>query len=554
MANGKLTIRFDTDDQPDFTIDVGTLETISNFVMKKGSAYPIVTQGVQNSFPIENGNSQSYTFQFKHTNGQDGLTNAVWYNRMVSAIDRWQARTDGCKIIYTPNENGYAERLELDGYIKSLTLDYKNNYNEVISGNITFTAGRMHIGNKDAPSGVYPYSNMYAMISDSTQSRWYAIYYGAMRDDYSCINSISITAGPECPFEYAMIRMPRKKLMEQIPDLVNDLVDNKNKVYLNLMGNHNMFAQAIKSSGDTITIKAYCDAQTYMAKALPNSYSGTPKDIIEQILMDASLGVSFAKDSIMFRYNTSYDTGMVTFPPGTLAYRALQICAKLLRCRLFFADNKAWIIDYTASPSATMTGNASIYFSGGLILRGGKKLGRRCTGDSSCDETGFDPVRNHCTITYSVYDEDGNATQASEQVQDDDSIKAYGPYDKGTISLPELTVDQARTFASNMLYYIREPQRSMTFTLKEVYGQSGKTGLSWKSFFTPCAMASSLQDDYNSESITNDSQFGGKAYHKLILSEYTREFPKGTCEYTFGMIASVELSDNLSQIGNTLNS
>lgn len=572
MPGGTLTINYGN-----VTVNVGTVTSWENSVQKRGSAYPIVSQGVQNSFPIENGNSQSYTFQFKHVNGQNGQTNAAWMGQMTATVDRWQARTDGCRLVYT-SQNIYVKDMVLYGYIKSITLNYRNDFNEVITGTLTFTVGRMSINvdPEDVPTDSYPFSDMYVIMSDPERVNWYALYMGADNVNntipYTCIDSVEITAGPESPFEYAKITIPRKKLMEQIPQLTNTnnldrIVDGRNKIYLNMMGNHDMFVQKVSSSGDKLTIIAYCDAQVYTQRTLTSSLNGRPMDIILSILKDSSLGVVFPDRSIIYKYDANLNRDATfTMPSGTSVYRALQICAKALRCRLFFADNCAYIIDYTVSAADSLISSnptAGVVKSiGGLYLRGGRKLGDACVGESSTDETGFDPVKNCCTVSHVEYDDSGKPSEKFEDVYDTESVELFKTNNKGIIRLPELSADQARVFAQNMLYYTREPQRSMTFTLKESYpeatkivnGQTVNIPKGWKSFFGPCAMASSIEDDYTSEKVDNTSAFGGKAYHKLILSEYTRHFPKGTCEYTFGMIASVELSDNLSQTDTALNS
>ena len=542
-------------------VNLGTVTSITNSVTKRGSAYPIVSQGVQNSFPIENGNSQSYTISFTHYNGQNGETNAVWMKKMMDMMDRWQARTDGFMLTYTP-ESAYMDTRTVGGYIKTMSIPYGNDYNEVLSGRIEFAVGMMHVNNISAPSDAESYSDMYILMSDANRANWFLLSHGGGADKYSCVESVNIHAGPETPFEWAEIVIPRKKLMEQIPDLASSLVDGQNLLYLNVMGKHNMFAQSIDSSGDSIKITAFCMAQRYKSATLTYNTTDTPLNIIRSILADSSLGLSFGPDNILMRYDSALNTsaGDVTMPRGTLIYRALQICARLLRCRLFFADDCAYIIDYTVSASASLAGNAEVYGAGDLILRRGKKLGARCVGRSSCDDQGgLDPVRNTCTIKYlvrTVEDETVTESTESQTVTDSESVAALDrTLDYGTVALPELNINQAKQFAQHLLYYIREPQRSMTFKLKEAYGESGKWEKKWKSFFTTCAMASSITDSYNSEHVDNESVVSeGKAYHKLILSQYTRSFPEGTCEYTFGLIASTQLSDNLSQTNNALNS
>ena len=562
MAGGTLKIRFDKSvEDRDHEIYVGSVTSISNTVQKRGSAYPVVTQGVQNSFPIENGNSQSYTFNFTHHNGQNGQTNAEWMADMESAIDRWQARTDGCKLIYTPDSgNAYIEDMVLEGYIKSLNTTYKNDYNEIITGTLSFSIGRMYVNEGEVPSGAENYGNMFIMMSDSSQTNWYMIYSGNGNDRYACVDSVEITAGPESPFEFATIKMSRKKLFEQVPELQGDIIDHRNKIFMNILGIHDMFVHECPSSGDTITITAYCNAQIYRLGVLNNAYVGTPDNILDSILKDRTLGMSFAEVNIKKRYNPNQTMDTIVLPKGTSVYRALQICAKLLKARLFFADNCAWIVDYTMNPSSSETpsGMMDIFNAGGIILRGGQKLNGMVMGESTCDDQGgFEPVKNYCTVEYAVKDESGKTKTDKKGIEDEGalSVTKFEKQNYGTIDLHELSITAATRFAQNHLAYLREPQRAIKFTLKENYGKVGKLGKSWKSYFSPCAVALSFEDDYNSEKVDNRSVlYNGRAYHKLALSQYTRSFPQGTCEYTFGLIASVELSDNLSQTNTSLNS
>ena len=554
------------------SIDMGTITGWSNTVQKRGSGYPIVTQGMQNTFPIENGNSQSYTFNFTHYNGQNGETNAAWYAKVTACMDRWQARTNGCNIVYTPDaDNPYAEALDLEGYIKSITRNYSNEFNEVITGSIEFVVGTMHVDD-DPPAGAESYGGMYIIMSDSEQTNWYALYYGCATGDantyeyYNCIDSVTISGGPESPFEYAIIRMPKKKLMEQIPNLYGDIKNYRNRIFMKLMGNHDMFVQQMDDSSNTITIKAYTNAQMYRNKVTEMTYSGRPLDIMNRILTDASFGYSIPVANIMCYYSTDNNSSVLSIPSGTQVYRALQICASMLGCRLFFADDCAYIVDYrTPIGSMTSTNGLTIMSAGSIDIRDSATFGARVFGDSECDPIGFDPVKNFAR--YKASDETTQAVQIKE------SFNEYGTLDKGMYDLPELTEDQCVTFCKNRLTYLCEPQRAMTFNVKEKYARAGQFGGSWASYFGVCARADTITDSSNKETVNNLTDLkamadaagnydiysqmiraaGGRMYHKLALSEYTRTFPDGTCKYTFGIIASVELSDNLSQTSNTLN-
>ena len=141
------------------------------------------------------------------------------------------------------------------------------------------------------------------------------------------------------------------------------------------------------------------------------------------------------------------------------------------------------------------------------------------------------------------------------QVDDELSVEYnQNTLTKGTVQVTELDRDQAVQYSRNSLRYSREPQRSISFTIKEMYGASGHANKVWQSFFGPSAQVGEIWDDDSSEIITNTSYItGSPAYNKLCLSSYERKFPEGTCTYKFGTISSITLADNTAQTANTFN-
>lgn len=569
---GRMILAYTDDDNVGWEIDLGTVISISNTVRKTGMITPIVSQNMQSAFPIESGNSQSYSISFtrKHPLGwkpeddsrevdSSKWSNAYWYARLTDAVDRWQTRTNGTNLRYIndDHDNIYLPSLNLDGYIKQIDRVYNNNYNEVITGSLDYVVGTMYIG--EPKNDGEDYNDIYILMSDAKCENWYVILYVQdTTEKFNCVESFTMTGGVEDPFEHVTIKMPQKKLMEQIPALaeVGGIVNGRNKLYIKGFGEHSMFVQQVETNDSTVTVSAYTDAQKYKASALDVTLVNSPSKIILDILTDPSTGISFqdggVANSIMRRYRTDLDGVEVTIPAGTLKYRALQICATLLRCRIFFADNKAYIVDYTApreeTEGYTVIGEPFTYTGAKNIdLRDKVSFGRRCIGKTSTDPTGLDPVKNQASMQYS----DGTVGVSIPY-----SIDALEqPLDKGTIKVPELSKELAQTFGENYLTYLCEPQRAMTFTLKEVYSASGVRTKKWESYFGPSAMLDTIADVYTSETVSNLSikDDGSRATQKLALSTYTRSYPKGTCEYTFGMIASVGLSDNISQTTNTLN-
>ena len=551
--DGTATLTFTDADSTPHVVSLGTIKSISNTFQKKANVTPIVSLNMQSAFPLETGNSQSISISFQHYNGQDGKTNAEWYTELTQFVDRWQAKTNGCILNLTPPEAfPYQGDLfkNVGGYVKSLTRAYTSDFNELISGSLEFVVGTMCVNDVDpgdAGEGAVPYSSMYVLISDSKQLNWYPIMYGGdAYSEYNCIDSMTISGGLEDPFEHVEIKMPKKKLLELYPMLQGDIIDRQNLLMMDCLGARSMFVDQVKMSSNTVTIKAICHAQYYQERSITGTLTGKPYYIIQNILSSARYGVKFdlATQLVTNYSENEFNNYKLTIPSGTKVWRALQICATILRCRMFFADNMAYLLDYTLPIDDEHT-----MFIETIDLQGSNDYRRRVVSDTEIDPEGFAPVKNTAVI---------DAADASEEVYDPDKI-SYDKYEslsKGTIRVPEISGMLIQYFGQNHLIYLREPQRSATFTIKEMYGRSGFATKLWKSQFGVSAQAGMIVDRTNSDYVTNVSYLfddGTCAYQKLCLSSYVRSFPEGTCKYTFGTVANVDLSNNISQTTNTLN-
>ena len=539
-------------------INLGTITKFSNTVQKRVAVTPIVSLNMQSAFPIESGNSQSYSISFTHYNGQNGETNEEWYRKVTTLIDRWQARTNGCLLNYTPSsDNPYHGDIikNMGGYVKSISRTFNSEYNEIITGTLEFCVGTMYVNEDLEMKGMgaeEPYEKMSILISDSAQTNWYAILYGGNTgsDKYNCIDSVTISGGVEEPFETATIIIPKKKLMEQIPALYGDIVDGQNRLLINCMGKHNMYVDQVKISKQNINIRGITYAQWYQQRSVQADVTSTPYAHIMQFLTDARNGVSYSAENIITNFDSNSDpdglnTENITFKTGTKIWRALQVCATMLRCRIFFADNKAYLLDYTKKIEDEDT-----CWVDSVDLYGSNEFRGRVVGEGNMDEDGSAPVKN--TVTVVTTDDNGNTV--SNEYSDALSVARYDIQSKGTIQVPELNKSVGEQFAMNHLRYIREPQRTVTFTLKEMYGQSGQPNKVWKSYFGASAQTRTIIDRDSSDMVLNTSYLNSQpAYNKLILSSYKRQFPKGVCEYTFGTVANIDLANNVSQTANTLN-
>ena len=110
---------------------------------------------------------------------------------------------------------------------------------------------------------------------------------------------------------------------------------------------------------------------------------------------------------------------------------------------------------------------------------------------------------------------------------------------------------QASAFAKNYVSYRDEPQQSIEYTVKEMFNTSG--GPRWSPMYLPASRADSIYDSADMVTVSNKSEFDGSAkYQKLFLSNYERHYPQGTTTYTWGVMASIDLSSSTSQIMTSL--
>ena len=608
--SGKVYLQYDDEDSAQtIMLDFGSIQSINDSPRKSVSVTPIVSLPMMNSFPIETGNSLSYTVSFKRhdsrtTSYDDQIgtslevtrqwSNRKWYTEVSRIIDRWQVRTNGCKMTYIPGEGDMMPGFSKDGYLKNISRVYRDDYNEVITGSFTFVVGTMYINEGLVPSDAVSYDDMDALISDKNVFSWYLLYSGGL---YNLITSMKIIAGPESPFEYALLEIPKKKLMEYAPELIGNIAPGRNEISLNIFGNHNMIVAQAKDK-DVFSIKAYCKAWVYYNSSVLTKYTAPPMEQIRRILRSGEYGISFSEEEIQYCFETALNSESIMIPAGDNVWRVLQICAMMLRCKIFFADNCAYVVDYTIQPGASIDGLSigftkdgqyhinemlpfddytSDNYPDGLTLFDGQDpvFRKRCLGSVDVDEEGIDPLINAITIRCSSTP--GTiATDAQVDYEDDSgSIETFGKQSAGTIDLPELCdtgteddegepiVDphlQGTTFAENYIMYRREPQRSITFSVKETFHPAGVYAGAWSPLFGPFTRIWKITDNISGESVSNlsvidtDEMDGTNVPQKLFISSYTRNYPKGVCEYTFGTVANIDLSSSTSQINTAINS
>ena len=76
----------------------------------------------------------------------------------------------------------------------------------------------------------------------------------------------------------------------------------------------------------------------------------------------------------------------------------------------------------------------------------------------------------------------------------------------------------------------------------------------WMPYFGPASMVGRIHDDVNDVDVSNISDVDGSTpiYQKLALSAYSRSYPEGKSTYTWGVLSTIDLSSNTSQITTSL--
>lgn len=151
MAYTDLKLKY-RENSTDKEIYLGYVTSISETFTKSVSVFPLVSLSQNDAFALENGNGQSFTIQFKHVADEtsataDGMNAALWYKKLTEFVDRWQTRSDGFTLEYdpTPSPNPSVQKLNVNGYIKSLQRTYTSGNLLEVDCTMKFDVGTMYV-------------------------------------------------------------------------------------------------------------------------------------------------------------------------------------------------------------------------------------------------------------------------------------------------------------------------------------------------------------------------------------------------------------------------
>lgn len=436
-------------------------------------------------------------------------------------------------------------------------------------------------GANTAPTGRKGFS---VLISDNTGDTFYTLLGNVVSDEktyfYNCISSLSITGGPEGPFEYLTITVPKKRLEYVASELVeaNGILAGVTKIELDCMGRGTFTVTKCRYSNRRYTITAYCDAERFRGVTNERDLTGMPWTILMEVLgMRSSYGIAVSYLDTEDLYNpdvTTRCTESVSFAKDTNLWYIMQVCAMLCRCRIWFSDDTVHIRDCTVAVHDRK-------YSGAEVIdlypeNESEAMYARVVDSVDLGDEGSDTVVNSVTIRCA--NESGTMASIGPLYSDgtttkptDGSVNRFGERTE-QLSVPELTwrydleddevvaadtekvSELASLFAQNYIGYLSEPQQSIEFTVKEMQETSDGSDYEWLSFFDDPSMASEIVDIPDEVHLTNESVCDqGVLPQKLMLSTRTRHYPNCTTTYTFGMMKSISLSDSTSRIMDALN-
>ena len=594
MPGGTLTLEY-YDDGGSHVIEVGAVVTIQESLQKSCTVVPLVSMPMEDTFAVDNRSMKTISIEFKRKQPSSGMTNAQWVQAMESAMNRWQCRSDGFLMTYTPaSDNPYNAEFSERGYIKSFTHQCSAGEPLVVKGRLEFHVGTMYCSNS-IPSSHDDYTiaqdQFTVVMTDAYGAQPYFLLNEA--NGVNCIESYTLSGGPQNPFEYLTMVVPRNRLAEVAPALVEEggIVAGMNRIEINAVGKSSMTVTKCKLSNNRYTITAYCNADRLRGCTFTQDVTLSAEDMVRYILGNRGgtpFQVAYTGDSLVLKANPP-DIGDITIAEGTNAWYALQVAAMCMGCMVFFTNNKAYVIDYRSVGSGTDmedVGNLDLFPTSGNVSF--------TAGSVSLGDEGRDTVVNSIVLRAIKTEKDGNGDpvivdEGGKQtvstavgnvpVKRENSIAEFYEQSGGIIYVetlkeleevlgeveeppegeepqepPVLQEEclQASTFGNNYLDYRAEPQQSIEFTAKEMHSVRNSAP-EWNPQFLPVAWATTIYDSADEVTITNMSDITtDRLPQKLFLSSYERNYPEGTTTYAWGVLANIDLSSSTSQIMSSL--
>ena len=381
--------------------------------------------------------------------------------------------------------------------------------------------------------------------------------------EINCIESYTFSGGPQDAFETLSLKIPKKKLLDISPDFdkPNAIVAGKTQISLNYVGYcPKMVVTKCKLSGNYYTITAYHECEVLRGMTFTSAMSAKIMDVIDHILekLDKQLGYSehysseancrYIFNDAIWKSGAFKDSHLVNVPYGANMWTILQQCALILGCRVFFAGDMLYFVDYRL-PFAKTEGIRD-YFT--LDLYDTSKeapLRQSVVSSPEYGQEGFDTVANSISVVCGKTTV-GNSEVSRVTVRNPGSIERYGERSVNDIHATTFDAPYAMMLGSTYIDYLIEPQQSITFETKEIRysNDADALGMVWEECFPKITRVGKIVDTNVDVTISNEDINGVVYPQKLYLSSYQRNFPEGTSTYSFGVIKDISLSQSTSNI------
>lgn len=603
-----LTINGGSTQYPQLISDVVT--SITDSVSASVTRVPIVTFKADQAFAFDTGTTSSMSFSITRMNPADpddspsNTNSRTWSNKrfekeLVRYIDRWQAETDGCQLVFEPFTSGQ-RTIEENVYLSSISISVEKGIAETLYISLdvdvgTMTARAVPIIRKSTVSGyldpVYWNESVVTMTSSDGVSN-YVLYLG-VENQWNCVSSYSVKCGPEQAFPSLILNISKKNLSAVAPDLVDDIIAGKNRIMIYGVGRGEYVVTKTYSSGQNYKITAYSVYEQYSASPVsligedftfgdvPGTKFKTPFDMLVGILTDAiSYGteeiskISFNLDKIVYCYrkvNNEWSNELCQFSASQDAWYVMNVCALRLGCKIWFMDDKVYIVDLSIdnpnSPDVACSTNFAFFDMDTLYLnRNGYyplnpsaseiAFMQSVCGDTELGDEGADVLRNFTVVKNNTPDP---AYTDSDDGLIDASRRKFG-IKRTEYVVSEISIQDAYAIAYNTDMRYCDSEQSIGFRLSETHydepeeGEEDK-GRYWQPYFPQLARVSTIFDYSKDLMISNKPNFSGpgvpkRMRNKLTLSTAEYHFPEGYTEYWFGVISPANLTQGTSIINN----
>lgn len=405
---GQLLFKFYDESNILHTMYCDTIQSMSDNITASTSVTPIVTYTAEDAFafdisaneeiqiPFIRKNPHGVTYTQSDETGNSNITQAMidsdpaapskgwsnrkWQERFTEYINRWQARSNGCKMTYIPPgsaidpdtgkwaDTEYQHAInDLNVFIRSISFDNNTSSYETVSGTIALQVGSMTADALTADStsthiqgynDQIDFNDMTVIMTTPDGLAEYTIYRKIPGFDINCITEYTLKGGSEQPFEYLTMRLSKKRLSAVAPELMDNIFAGRNRIKVNAIGIGEFIVTKCSTTGQYYKIVAYSKYELYRSYAYEDSIpfgatGSTPLNIIKSTLVNA-LGpaedpLQFPEQKIVYAIrsenNVWSNTGQYYFSGGTSAWYIMSVCALMLSAKIWFSDDTAYIID-----------------------------------------------------------------------------------------------------------------------------------------------------------------------------------------------------------------